>query len=64
MALSQMSSSSLTVRVRAIDTADNVGGLVGNFGSGTITNSNSSGSVSASGGADIGWRISRIASYR
>ena len=45
-------SSSLTVRGGATEDADNVGGLVGNLASGSIKNSNSSGSVSSSGGAD------------
>ena len=45
-------SSSLTVRGGANDDADNTGGLVGFFQSGSIKNSNSSGSVSSSGGAD------------
>ena len=54
-------SSSLTVRGGANEDADNTGGLVGNLVSGTITNSNSSGSVSASDGADnvgglVGWQ--------
>ena len=47
------SSSSLTVRGGASDSALHTGGLVGLFQSGSIKNSNSSGSVSASNSADI-----------
>ena len=45
-------SSSLTVRGGNSDPADNTGGLVGQLAGGSIKNSNSSGSVSSSGGAD------------
>ena len=45
-------SSSLTVRGGATEDVDNTGGLVGQLQSGSIKNSNSSGSVSSSGGAD------------
>ena len=56
-------SSSLTVRGGADDDADNTGGLVGRLVSGLIQNSNSSGSVSASGGADsVGGLVGRIGS--